>query len=505
MLPFIALFLIGFLFLLWSTPRGIGIQHDSVFYLTAANNLISGRGLSWIGDGGVVKPLIHFPPLYPLALSSLIALGLTAETAARLMAAILFGANIALSGLLVASITRHTTIGILASLLALITPAMLETHLIALSEPPFIFISLAFIAYLTRHLTKPTWHTLLLVAILASAGALTRYAGMALLATGGFCLLFLQRRSLRARLRDLALFSLAALLPILLWLYRNFTLTGSLTNRTFRFHPPGKGLLKALLEVVPAWIIPTDLPLPLTIALIFALALGIGYLLQQRLRSPAPARDARRTLLVVLIAFQVVYLSLLIFSITFFDAATPLDNRTLLPFLITLLILVVGLGWRFAAEGKGRLARLLLLGLLTLFVWNSWMLSSALLQRSREKGIGFASQQWRASETLAWVSRLPEGALIYTNERLALTYLSGRPAFSIPEKIDTVRAEPRAGFAAEMALMHERLRGENAYLVLFHPYNLRWEMPTRDEITFPLARLVEFEDASVYINPVNLK
>jgi hypothetical protein len=248
-----------------------------------------------------------------------------------------------------------------------------------------------------------------------------------------------------------------------------------------------------------------DLPPPLEIALVAVAALGIGYLLLRQLRRATPLAAPQHTFLQVLLLFQVTYLFLLGLSLTFFDAATPLDNRTLLPFLITLIILVVALGRAVVEERQPKLALIGLPVLLLMFSLTSAMTSARLFQRAREEGIGFASRQWRASQTIAWVNRLPAGALIYTNERLALTYLTGRAAFSIPEKIDPVRAERRAAFAEEMALMHKRLLSEHAYLVLFHPYNLRWEMPTRDEITFPLAKLVEFEDASVHINPANLK
>jgi hypothetical protein len=74
---------------------------------------------------------------------------------------------------------------------------------------------------------------------------------------------------------------------------------------------------------------------------------------------------------------------------------------------------------------------------------------------------------------------------------------------SIPEKIDTVTTEVRPEFDQALARMHERLERPQAYLLLFHPFGLRHGMPTRDEITFPLSRLKEFNDALVYIDPIN--
>ena len=65
-----------------NSPGGIGIYHDSIFYLTSASNLTNGHGLSWFDEGNTLKPLTHFPPLYPLALSAFITLKVSAGTAA---------------------------------------------------------------------------------------------------------------------------------------------------------------------------------------------------------------------------------------------------------------------------------------------------------------------------------------------------------------------------------------------------------------------------------------
>ena len=59
---FCSIFLAGILVILVNTKNGIGIYHDSVFYLTSATNLVNGEGLSWFGDGGSLTPLTHFAP-----------------------------------------------------------------------------------------------------------------------------------------------------------------------------------------------------------------------------------------------------------------------------------------------------------------------------------------------------------------------------------------------------------------------------------------------------------
>jgi hypothetical protein len=203
--------------------------------------------------------------------------------------------------------------------------------------------------------------------------------------------------------------------------------------------------------------------------------------------------------------FLAVYMFSLAFSITFVDASTPLDNRILSPAYTILLILFVLLFWSNINRRKNNVILLPLFLLIGVFAWNSWSGSSEVLELLREDGIGFTRRTWRESETISWVSSLPGDALIYTNERFAVSYITGRPAFSIPEKINPVTADVRPEFGQALATMHERLETPNAYLLLFHPHGLRVGMPTRDEITFPLSRLEEYEDAWIYIDPINLE
>ena len=60
----------GVLLFLWGTfPNGIGIRTDSVAYLWSAESLARGIGLGTLDAFGKFKPLIHFPPLYPILLA----------------------------------------------------------------------------------------------------------------------------------------------------------------------------------------------------------------------------------------------------------------------------------------------------------------------------------------------------------------------------------------------------------------------------------------------------
>ena len=98
--------LLGIAVIWMSSPWGIGVGYDSIFYLSASDNILSSSGLSRFDGYGNTIPLTHFPPLYSLTLAgfSLIT-GFESDLAARLLAAVFFGLLVGLSGWLV---YRHT-------------------------------------------------------------------------------------------------------------------------------------------------------------------------------------------------------------------------------------------------------------------------------------------------------------------------------------------------------------------------------------------------------------
>lgn len=501
---FLAFGVTGATLLLGNSPWGIGITHDSVFYLNSASNLTEGEGLYWISDRGRIRPLTHFAPLYPVTLSSFISLGLDAEVAARWIAAILYGAIIFLIGYLIYHFTRRMGLGVLASALALSSPVILGVHTIALSEPLFLLITLGFLAMLTQYVFEPNRSKFILAAGLAALGYLTRYVGVTLLFTGSLSIFLLGQREFRSRLRDAVLFFLLAFAPMALWMLRNYSLTGTMTNRTLLFHPPGGETLINFLNTIVSWILPFDLSIRFQVIIVVVSTAILIYLFVRTVNF-SDLQPRWNIFISIIPLFLAVYLFSLAFSITFVDAATHLDDRILSPFYLGLLILSILLFWSNSVRRKTNALLIPLFLLLGVFVWNSWLGSSEVLGKIREDGIGFTSRAWRESETIEWVSNLPEESLIYTNERFAVSYITGRPAFSIPEKTDPVKAEVRPEFDQALAKMRARLEAPDAYLLLFHPNDLRHGMPTQDEITFSLSILEEFNDSLVYIHPAYME
>lgn len=495
----------GGLIILTNTPWGVGVWHDSTIYLNAAGNFAQGQGLQWVGGGGELKPLTHFPPLYPMFLASVILLGVEVADAARWLAAVFFGVNICIVGFIVLRYTHKPWVAMAISLLAMVSPVLVSVHSMAMSEPLFILLGLVSIAFLVEHLVRPRKWLLLSAAIAAALTYLTRYAGAALVMTGVVSLLLLGGRSRRVKIRDAINFAVLALLPMLAWMIRNLLLTGSATNRILQFHPPDLNKAKAFINTISAWLLPPNVPLRLRAAV---LVVGLLFLIVMALRlwskveSPATKRDVNLT--VILCLYGGLYLMLLTASLTFFDAATRMDDRILSLIFTAVLILIslfVGLAQTPRKVG------LLLLPILIVgwgaLTWTYLAGSTEILSTMRREGVGFSSRAWQSSEIIAWIEKLPSNALIYLNEAFAINFLIGRGAFSVPEKIDPLKSQPKVDYETQIAAMHNQLSKPSSLLVLFHPHSLRIEMPSLEELTAGLVLLVEAQDGAIYVDPIN--
>src|SRR5262249_53862762 len=123
------------------------------------------------------------------------------------------------------------------------------------------------------------------------------------------------------------------------------------TNRTLTWHPIGLVHLKALITTWYDFAFPTPLPLQMkAMYLAFFAILGLSalVLLARQNVFRRPAAVVRLTLPGLYLLFVVVYLAVLLLSLSLLDAQIPLDNRLLLPAGVLMLVVVLALAWAVA-------------------------------------------------------------------------------------------------------------------------------------------------------------
>ncbi|MGA7606782.1 MAG: phospholipid carrier-dependent glycosyltransferase, partial [Anaerolineales bacterium] len=248
---------IGIFLVLRSTPEGLGLSDDSIAYIAGARSLLAGYGYreAWLMSN---NPMTHFPPGFSSALAVIGLLGLDPLRGARFLNAILFGLCTEVIGILGWRMTKSLVSGLVLAALFVLNGSLLQVYTTAMSEPLFIFLSLlAFWMFDLYFERDAHWLWLVLCGIFVGVAYLTRYAGLALLATF-LVALFILHDTWRMRFISAGIF-LASVIPwILGWSIRNLLAAGNVTNRELVWHPITAGNFNTTLYAISQFLIPVE-------------------------------------------------------------------------------------------------------------------------------------------------------------------------------------------------------------------------------------------------------
>jgi len=491
--------------ILRSSPWGIGVRVDSLSYLTAAQSLAAGKCLCWLGSGLELKPLVHFGPVYPSVVAAGSLLGLSILESARLLGAVLYGANLAISAGAVHVVTKNPWAGIAAAFVFGASPVIVEAHDSAMSEPLFLFLLMAGFLALAVYLDGRRTPFLGLAALACGLAVLTRYAGSSMLLAGAGALLLVNRGSWRIRIRDAMVFALASVLPLSLWLLRNVSVSGTMTNRVLGYHPVTADDARALLDIVTGWLTSARTSHWIEGFLLAALLVAAAWIVWRYTRSDSGVERRAGGLGVILMVYILVYAPMLALSRTYFDAKIPIDDRMLSPW-YTSLALMASIVAGVSLRGLRRTWWIVGIVLLFLAGPGRYMVdgSRRVLGRLEGEGVGFAGRAWRESASLDWVRGLSRDALLYSNKALAIQLLLGRGAYQPPERYDEVKAQFREDFLENLDRMYADLERPNSYLLIFDPVRPIESGDVEDEFTVGLVLIETLRDGVVYADPSSI-
>jgi hypothetical protein len=444
------------LVLMVTDPPGPGLDPDAMAYLGAAESVAHGGGYRVPGAGwrsaDSTAPLTHFPPGYSTLLAFPIRAGMPSIQAARLIDAGAAGVTVGTVVLLVAAATT-LAVGALAGTALLAMPAMEFVHLSVLSEPLFLACTALVLAAMATTRGRP-----LRLGLPAALGALTRYAGLALVGAAVLWTLA-EPGPWRARLRRAAL----ALLPAAV-------LQGAWLLRTRLLHEPAAEIRHLALyghlghtlvqggATMRDWLIPdpdawSD-PLPYRPALAAAAAvvvvalLYMGTRLARRprpavVREPATASPLAPIRLLAASALLVAcYLGMLVVSRLVADPGIPFDERLLAPALLLGTVAIATATAVWWTRTRRLLPRVALAVALCGWAVAGTATIGHEAESALEWGSDFAGEQWRRSELLDWART--EGAThpLYSNWPAAVYFHLHRVARYVPRPATAPRSPP---------------------------------------------------------------
>jgi 4-amino-4-deoxy-L-arabinose transferase-like glycosyltransferase len=478
---FIALLLIaiiGFILVLVATPEGAGLSDDSIAYIAGARSMVEGNGYreAWLASN---QPVTHFPPAFPAILAFFGFLGIDPLNAARWVNALLYFMTAGLLGTLVWRMTPSLTAGLVIAALFVLCGDLLQVHAMAMSEPLFIFLSLTSFWMFDLYFERNNHWWLGACATFVGLAYLTRYSGLALIATFVVALLILERTWKRKLLASAGF--VAGTLPwILGWTIRNRLVADNATNRTFAWHPLTSENLNIGLNTVADAFIPVNawrgqiLKQPFIIEALIVLILGavlvwLGIRTWRYLTNPQPLTPSPSTTIhpKEVISFTTAlyifaYLASIVASMLMFDAATKFKLRILAPTFVSLLILLIYFGvW---LRNKNRP---LVVAITFVFLAFSVYKQVNTINALSKGGVGYASFKWYDSKAMDFLNELPKDIHIYTDEPAAVYLYTGRGNYVLPDRYDSATALPREGFEASLESMRQEILEGRAVLAIF--------------------------------------
>lgn len=425
---------------------GVRLDHDSLYYLAAARNLMEGEGFTHF-DGSAYTG--RWPPLYPLLLAAA-SLGVfdPAQVAGPLGAAG-FGLAVFLVGRYLAARLDSGFLAGWAAFTAALSLPLAEAASWALSDAPFlVFATLALTgcdAFPARRGPEPGARrsvSFLWASVFSAMALLTRFVGLVVAGAVGLAILLERGRPLRRRLGRATVHAAIVAGPLGVWIFRHWLVAGNLHLGGASSSPAG-GIAAWVGSSLLSWF---DFDLPAVGAALPYLAVAAGGALLaaavagRRSRGPAAEASGWRPV-AVFGGFSLAYTVVMVLVVAQGEAAEGVAPRYLVPLYLPLLVVLVTAVDRLLFAGKrgapflrppGRSfaprrvapARLFrsaaAISFVVLGLWTAGQVLPnvrAIAEANRgERYLGFAGLNWSRSETLAYLRENAVTGPVYTNE-----------------------------------------------------------------------------------------
>ncbi|HAD82113.1 MAG: hypothetical protein A2509_02480 [Candidatus Edwardsbacteria bacterium RIFOXYD12_FULL_50_11] len=486
----------GLFIILWLTRWGVAINNDSTVYLSSALNYSRGAGLSEWSANGQLKPMTHFPPLYPLMLAFADKLGFDILVASRWLNALLFGSNIFLTGLLSSMLTKWRCAAVITSLLFLFSTHLLLLHMMAVSEPLFISLILLAIWCVMRYAERGTFPVLLLSGFFLGLAALSRYIGVAFIISVLIFLVSFRAGANKTTLLRVISFILVSFSGLMLWVARNIHYTSSAADRSFDVYPLVKlSLLKGLQTIL--WWLMFEVDMNYLGYVRFISFFLILFLLFKYWAPQITAMSQKRLLskfskshLFILLCLASYIISLFA-SILFLDPAIMLDYRILSPAYVLLLLM-------FPLFSKPIQMNLFLATIVVFWITSSTAFGIwwGVDRTNSVKWDAYQRFNWHKMDSIQILDELPKDGAFLTNDPELLYALTGKePSLLNNNQLSSLVKSAVPGNAPGSR--------NGSFLIFFKQKVYKPFLPSLEDIREIPGQIVISDSPQIYICRVN--
>lgn len=448
--------------LIWiSSLWGVGTSPDSIQYLLNAKAVMQGASPLDISR--------HWPPFYPLALAGFGASTGDVLEGARLLHSALFGLNAVLLAWLVGGFGRDAgPLPFAATAMFVLAPASYALHHMAWSESLFLALLLLHFLAIRRSLgtSAPGW--LIVAGLFVGAATLTRYAGVAFMASSALFLLFALPGGWRSRFTATCVYSVAALLQPVAWFAAVAIQADASAPRPIELHLIDAERVRALGSVFFGWFRQDRLGFLSTLIGLGLLAFALWHAVRSR-------ATALRSLTGLMLWSGVFYVGFIFLSISLFDFYTPVDERIMSPLFLCVLGAIGTAGSSVSSRVERIGTQLATASLLVVMVAGVPALVDAARSNIRY-GSGYFNLAFRQSPILGFLARI-DGTRIYSNAAEAIEIHLGVKAQALPAFYDPVSARQVDSYNGLMRTVDDEVRQGQAIVVLFKAFAWRSYYP----------------------------
>ncbi len=399
--------------LLSAYKSGIGINFDSIMFISCAQNLASGKGLHMYNGA----PLLYWPPLYPIMLSVLLITGLHYPEATFLLNLFFFSALTLIFTLYLRKILGKNPLFYPLSLLIFSLP-ILKIYTRALSEAPFVLFVFLFLVLAERYKLQPRGGSLRLLSAVSVLSSLSRYIGAFTFPIVSALIWMKEGKKTKA-----FFWGLLSTLPLALWFLRNYLISHTLAGRREVVSKPlWDKLYKIFHLLLYRWFSPVE-PLAPLFFLLWILILGAA------IYRAFSSRAVKEKLIVPILLLSS-YFFFLLLSFLYSEFPQKAFPRFLAP-LFPVFLILLALSLREISTTQG-LKRAVLIFVL-LFTLSHLYVSTKEVLKYFQSGITPASNL-KNSALITYIKRHSLPGPIFCNSPPVLYLYTGRSSLFIPRR-----------------------------------------------------------------------